>query len=130
MATENTKATGDTSEQQPIFTHFSWHRQELESANLPGTYLTSITGAVRDISSGVGSILELLEKNEMERECYDDQQIIFDRYVASNLARLAIRSLEMLNAEAERLTNHAWEIHTPEGRADAKARMEFRDNTI
>lgn len=104
---------------------FKWHPKELEHASIPGSYLTDLSGAVRDIAGGVETIIELLERDDAAPECEDEPCLILNRCDAGNLARLAIRSLSLLNEEAQKSIDHAWEHHTPEGREEAAQRKAF-----
>lgn len=99
-----------------IFEPFQWHREETENAMLPGGAVMRFTGAVKDLSLGAMTILEILERDELAEEGGDPK--ILNKCDASRLMRIAIASLRLLGEDADEITEWAYEHHTPEGKQE------------
>jgi hypothetical protein len=94
----------------PIYQAFEWSAESYR-ATVPANALTQQANTVRDITGGVGVILGMLERDVIAKDNCD--QPIFNSLDAATLLRHCIRSMAMLTAEAERLTEWAGEHATP-----------------
>jgi hypothetical protein len=85
-------------EPSPMFTPFSWTTPEADKASTLNQ-LSDIKDA-RDIAAGVAALLGMLEREELDAGCEDDEgrliPKLFCSVVRGNLQRLTITSLQML----------------------------------
>ena len=95
----------------PIYQAFEWYRPNTHRATVPAYVLAKQGNMVRDISAGVGVILSMLERDRLAHD--DGEPQILGNQDAATLLRHAIRSMEMLRDESERLTDWASEHATP-----------------
>ncbi len=103
--TENTKAgaTGQAAAlpvDQPEyqFTPFAWVKG--------GGEMMNFVGLTRDVSGGVKTVLQVLERDLLENG-FGDASPIFSPVHAGTLTRFVIASLDLLEAEAERIQEKA-----------------------
>lgn len=102
-------------EPSPVFEPFSWTTPEADMASTLNQ-LSAIKQA-RDIAAGVSEILGMLEREELDAGCDDDEgrpiPKLFTATVRGNLQRLTITSLQMLtdrmDAAIDRANNSAEE---------------------
>ena len=103
----------------PHFEPFKWHRDETEHANLPGGAVMSFATKARDISLGVQTILEIIERDSLAEDFGDKK--LFSENHQSGLLRMAIASLSMLGIRSGEIIDWAYEHHTDAGRSEGKA---------
>ena len=97
MATNDSTSNDDL--KTPIFKEFKWHRKDIEEAAIKGNTYAQLAGMVKDISSGCHTILEIIEYDSMQPAF--GEKTLLHPYQISNLARLAIQSLVLLEKEAD-----------------------------
>ena len=97
MATDDFTSNDDL--KAPIFKEFKWHREDIEEAAIKGNTYAQLAGMVKDISSGCHTILEIIEYDSMQ-PAFGEKPLLHP-YQISNLARLAIQSLVLLEKEAD-----------------------------
>ena len=97
MATKDFTSNDDI--KTPVFKEFKWHREDIEEAAIKGRTYTQLAGMVKDISSGCHTILEIIEYDSMQPAF--GEKTLLHPYQISNLARLAIQSLALLEKEAD-----------------------------
>lgn len=111
MAEADTTLALDSATSEPLCYHFKWHSDALDNVMLPGEAVMRLTGKVRDVTSGVNTILNLLQHEDLATD--GEIQPLMPADMRGNLARLAITSLQMLNDEAESFTDWATKYHLP-----------------
>ena len=106
---------------EPIFSAFEWGHEGVnaEGVTIPGRVFAKLVNQTRDITHGVATIMEILERDMLSEDA--DEPCIFRGSESSVLMRLAIRSAHMLRDETERLTDWAYKYQTPEGRKEHAA---------
>jgi hypothetical protein len=107
----------DTNTSKPIFSAFEWGHDAVnaDGVTVPGRVYADLLNKTHDITLGVATILEILERDRLSAEFGDDRPIL-SVHAESALMRLAIRSAHMLRDEAEHSTQWAYDQCTPEGR--------------
>lgn len=95
---------------EPLFQEFKWHKRDLEKVTIPGRAYANLAGKVRDITSGCATIMELIEFDYLQ-STLDGAQPLMSDSERGNLTRIAIRSLQMLNEEAESGLDWAYKHH-------------------
>lgn len=90
-----------------------WSNPATDAALLHGAPVMAFVDQVRDIATGVGSILELLGDDDSRRTL--GAVLTLDDYTREALSRLAIQASALLADRAESLTDWAYERHTAEG---------------
>ncbi len=87
--------TEETQEQldRPAFEPFSW--------SINDTTDTRFAGQVRDIAKGIATVMEMVEYDELQRDCTNVQRLM-TASDAGALQRFAISAAHMLAQEAER----------------------------
>lgn len=112
----------DTNTSKPIFSAFEWGHDEVnaQGVTVPGDVYADLLNKTRDITHGVATILEILERDRLSTE-FDNDRPILSMHAESALMRLAIRSAHMLRDETERSTQWAYDHCTPEGRKERGA---------
>lgn len=86
----------------PIFEAFRWADDDLydDHVTVPGRVFADLTNTVRDIASGVATILEIMERDRLAKE--DGERAMLPHIEAESLSRLAIQAAKLLEAEAQR----------------------------
>lgn len=107
-------------DQAPLFKSFNWHRKEVEQVQLSGRAYADLAGKVRDITSGCATIMELIEFDNLQDA--GSGQRLMNESEKGDLTRLAIQSLRMLNLEADKGLEWAYDYNTKEGKAERAAR--------
>lgn len=92
-------ATNNIDSKEPIFEEFKWHSKEIESVEIEGRHYAKLAGMVKDVSNGCHTILEIIEFDSMQ-PAFNEKPLL-NANQRSNLARLAIQSLVMLEHEAD-----------------------------
>lgn len=98
-----------------IFKRFQWHREAIDRAHLPGAAVMNFATKAHDISCGAKTILEILERDTLA-ESQGERQLL-NASVQSDLLRMVIASLGMLNDSSESLFDWVHKHHMPIGAA-------------
>jgi len=104
---------------QPLFERYTLHKIEAQKAMLPGYPVMKLAGKVADIAHGVATILEIKRRDDLEAE-FENQKVFFNDADHCSLTCLSIAALELLRDEAVSITEWAYNVHTPEGRAEQR----------
>ena len=89
-----------------IFEPFEWHRVPLgASSSVPAHVSADFAAEVQDVTRGVRTILQILERDAQEAELVDDDggdvPALLSPLHAEHLRRLCIAALELLGDRAE-----------------------------
>lgn len=101
-------------EQQREVLHepFEWFPGVPHDATVSATQSIAFTSRTRDIAAGVATVLEIIERDEIDSYLCEADMKPAPRLVSETatgtLFRLCITSLQMLNEEAERAGERAW----------------------
>ena len=120
MATKDFTSNDDI--KTPVFKEFKWHREDIEEAAIKGRTYTQLAGMVKDISSGCHTILEIIEYDSMQPAF--GEKTLLHHYQISNLARLAIQSLVLLEKEADDGLDWIHKYKTKSGIASRKGEVD------
>lgn len=112
---------------RPRFQRFERYRTEVDKAEIRGDVVRRFVEKVADIAGGAQTIIEMTmddHQRTINRGDADDageDDVGEDRPLLSctdlwNLQRMAARALDMLDSEASRVMDWAYEYRTPEGR--------------
>ncbi|MEO3715807.1 hypothetical protein [Roseateles flavus] len=94
-----------TESPSPVFEPFSWIHPGAAPGGMDAGRSLEFVCSTRDVAAGVASILEMLEREDLDATFTDeggrDLPRLFSNVVRGNLQRLAIASLQLLTASAD-----------------------------
>ncbi len=109
---------------KPLLRHWSRFEVAIDKAALGGHPVRRYAEQVVDIVEGVAVVLELITDDGVKQDLRDgftdgreDERPLLSATEMGALQRLARTSLLQLSAETYKIMEWAYELHTPEGRA-------------
>lgn len=132
MANPNVNNIGSISKQvevdyeTPILSHPFDYRPGIDKAKISGLVFAGFCKEVEDVSRGVKTIFKIIQDDQIRKDliegCDDVSPLegrrIFTPCELESLTKLAIRSMDGLAEESDRLLTWAYEHHTEEGRKE------------
>ena len=90
-----------------FFEPFEWHAVPRKPMALDGCRMADFAGSVYDVSAGVRSVLQIIERDRVDEDSTDaggvDIPAMLDVATSERLSRLCIASLTLLSEESERM---------------------------
>ena len=107
--------------QQPYtFQPFAWFDPAQAAQTLPTHRTMSMCATTRDIAAGVQTVLQMLERQSLDKaEADPGDPVLFSDVVAGRLLRLSVASLALLEREADWLLASAADDAPAGGTQDA-----------
>jgi len=139
MANPNVNNIGSISKpvevdyETPILSHPFDYRPGIDQAKISGLVFAGFCKEVEDVSRGVKTILKIMQDDQIRKDlvegCDDVSPLegrrIFAPCELESLQKLAIRSMDGLAEESDRLLTWAYEHHTEDGRKETARRAAF-----
>lgn len=120
MAKETVNDSEMTPEDKtPVMEDFRWGMDAIydRKHTVPMAAFAMFADTVRDITSGAATTLEIACRDETAANCAD-MEVLLSKVDISNLERLSLAALKLLNEKAAELQDWAYDHHTPEGKAE------------
>jgi hypothetical protein len=95
-----------------IFTPFTWHHraQKLAQVSVDGGRVAEFAGGVRDVSAGVRTVMQILERDEIDEHDVDDSgrpmPALLGVQPKADLLRLCTWALARLEADSARMVDY------------------------
>ncbi|MCF8203660.1 MAG: hypothetical protein K9J82_01190 [Methylotenera sp.] len=95
-----------------IFTPFTWHHraQTLSPVSVDGGRVAEFAGGVRDVSAGVRTVMQIIERDDIEADNDDGQgnptPALLGVQHKADLLRLCTWALDRLEADSNRMVDY------------------------